>query len=126
MANRVDYDDVKAIMDNCTTANATITVFITSANALINKVFVNDATMSEDMLTEVEKWLAAHLIASTVFRTTSEEKLGDASLKYTGEWGKKLESTPYGQMVLLLDASGLLANAGKMAASIYAVNEFDL
>jgi hypothetical protein len=125
MANRVDYDDVKAIMDNCTTADATVTVFITTANTIINKVFANDTTMSEDVLTEVEKWLAAHLIASTVFRTTSEEKLGDASLKYTGEWGKKLESTPYGQMVLILDASGLMANAGKMSATITAVNEFD-
>ena len=125
MANRVTHDEVKDIMDNCTTADAIVTVFITSANALINRVFVNDATMSEDMLTEIEKWLAAHLISSTVFRIASEEKLGDASLKYTGEWGKKLESTPYGQMVLLLDASGLLANAGKTAASIYAVNEFD-
>jgi hypothetical protein len=125
MANRVDYDDVKAIMDNCTTANATITIFITTANTIINKVFANDVTMSEEVLTEIEKWLAAHLIASTVFRTTSEEKLGDASVKYTGEWGKKLESTPYGQMVLILDSSGLMANAGKMSASIYAVNEFD-
>jgi hypothetical protein len=125
MANRVDYDDVKAIMDNCTTADATVTIFITTANAIINKVFANDTTMTEDLLTEMEKWLAAHLIASTVFRTTSEEKLGDASLKYTGEWGKKLESTPYGQMVLILDSSGLMANAGKMSATITAVNEFD-
>ena len=125
MANRVDYDDVKAIMDNCTTADATVTIFITTANAIINKVFVSDTTMTEDLLTEMEKWLAAHLIASTVFRTTSEEKLGDASLKYTGEWGKKLESTPYGQMVLILDSSGLMANAGKMSATITAVNEFD-
>ena len=125
MANRVDYDDVKAIMDNCTTADATVTIFITTANAIINKVFANDTTMTEDLLTEMEKWLAAHLISSTVFRTTSEEKLGDASLKYTGEWGKKLESTPYGQMVLILDSSGLMANAGKMSATITAVNEFD-
>jgi len=125
MANRVDYDDVKAIMDNCTTADATVTIFITTANAIINKVFANDTTMTEDLLTEMEKWLAAHLIASTVFRTASEEKLGDASIKYTGEWGKKLESTPYGQMVLILDSSGLMANAGKMSATITAVNEFD-
>ena len=125
MANRVDYDDVKAIMDNCTTADATVTIFITTANAIINKVFASDTTMTEDLLTEMEKWLAAHLIASTVFRTASEEKLGDASLKYTGEWGKKLESTPYGQMVLILDSSGLMANAGKMSATITAVNEFD-
>ena len=125
MANRVDYDDVKAIMDNCTTADATVTIFITTANAIINKVFANDTTMTEDLFTEMEKWLAAHLIASTVFRTASEEKLGDASIKYTGEWGKKLESTPYGQMVLILDSSGLMANAGKMSATITAVNEFD-
>jgi len=112
-------------MDGCTTADATVTIFITSASVFIDKVFANDTTTSTTLLAEMEKWLAAHLIASTVFRTTSEEKLGDASLKYTGQWGKKLESTPYGQMVLLLDTTGMMANAGKMAASIYAVEEFD-
>ena len=125
MANRVTYTDVKAIMDGCTTADATVTIFITSASVFIDKVFVNDTTTSTALLAQIEKWLAAHLIASTVFRTTSEEKLGDASLKYTGQWGKKLESTPYGQMVLLLDTTGMMAKAGKTAASIYAVEEFD-
>jgi hypothetical protein len=122
MANRVTYADVKAIMDNCNTADATVTVFITSAHTLLDSVA---PPLSEEVLTELEKWLSAHLIASTVFRTTSDEKLGDASVKYTGQWGKKLESTPYGQMVLLLDTTGLLAKAGKQSATIYAVKGFE-
>jgi hypothetical protein len=122
MANRVTYTDVKAIMDGCTTADATVTIFITSANTLLNNTSTG---LSEETLTEIEKWLAAHLIASTVFRTTADEKVGDASVTYTGKWGMKLESTPYGQMVLLLDSTGLLATAGKMAAKIYAVKEFE-
>jgi hypothetical protein len=122
MANRVTYTDVKAIMDNCTTADSTVTIFITSAHTMIDSV---NPLLAEEVLTEIEKWLAAHLIASTVFRTTSDEKLGDASVTYTGKWGMKLESTPYGQMVLLLDSTGALANAGKGAATIYAVKEFD-
>ena len=122
MANRVTYSDVQAIMDGCTTATGTITTFITTANSIINTVF---DTTDVTLYVELEKYLAAHLIASTVYRTTSDEKLGDASVKYTGQWGKKLESTPYGQIVLILDSTGKLANAGKAAASIFAVNEFD-
>jgi hypothetical protein len=125
MANRVTYSDVKAIMDNCTTADATVTIFITSANTIVNKVFVDSTSMSVAELAQIEKWLAAHLIASTVFRTTSEETVGDATAKFTGQWGKKLEATPYGQMVLVLDSTGLMANAGKNAATIYAVKGFE-
>ena len=65
------------------------------------------------------------MIASSLDRVASEEKLGDASIKYTGQWGKKLESTPYGQMVLTLDPTGLIGNLGKSAATIYAVKGFD-
>ena len=124
MANRVTYTDVKAIMDGITTADATVTIFITSAHIIVESA-LSTSGLTETVLTEIEKWLAAHLIASTVYRTTSEEKLGDASLVYTGKWGMKLESTPYGQMVLLLDSSGLLASAGKTGASIYAIPEFE-
>ena len=122
---RVTSAEVKLIMDGCTTDSATINAFITSASLLIDRVYVNDTSMTDALLKEIERWMAAHMIASTVFRTTSDEKVGDASVKYTGQWGKKLESTSYGQMVLMLDTTGLMANAGKMAATIYAIESFD-
>ena len=78
------------------------------------------------MLKEIERWFVAHMIASTVWRTTAEEKVGDATIKYTGQWGKDLDSTPYGQMVKQLDKTGLMvASVGKRPASIYAVRSFE-
>ena len=122
---RVTAAEVKAIMDSCTVADATVTIMIGSATEVIDNVFENDTDISTTLLKELERWLAAHMLASTLSRTTSEEKLGDASVKYTGKWGMKLESTPYGQMVLVLDTSGKMANAGKQAARMYAVKNFN-
>ena len=121
---RVSAIEVKEIMDNCTVIDAVVDTFIDASTALIDKIYA-DTLITDTLLKEIERWLTAHMLASTLARTTSDEKLGDASVKYTGQWGKKLESTPYGQMVLILDPTGLMANAGKMAATITAVNEFD-
>lgn len=122
---RVTATEVKAIMDNCTVADATVDTFILSGNLIISKVFVNDTTLGDDLLKEIERWFVAHMLASTICRTTESEKLGDASVKYTGKWDKNLDSTPYGQMAKQLDITGLLANTGKKGASMYAVTSFD-
>ena len=53
------------------------------------------------------------------------EKLGDATVMYTGKWDKYLASTPYGQMVLTLDFTNRLGKLGKSSASIYAVKNFE-
>jgi hypothetical protein len=121
---RVSAIEVKEIMDNCTVIDAVVDTFIDASTALIDKIYA-DTIVTDALLKEIERWLTAHMLASTLARTTSDEKLGDASVKYTGQWGKKLESTPYGQMVLVLDPTGLMANTGKMSATITAVNEFD-
>jgi hypothetical protein len=121
---RVTHEEVKEIMDNCTVTDAIVDTFIGAATELITQVFT-DGSVGDTLLKEIERWLTAHMIASTLSRTTSDEKLGDASVKFTGTWGKRLESTPYGQMCLVLDTSGKMANAGKMGATIYAVEEFE-
>jgi hypothetical protein len=122
---RVTATEVKAIMSGSTVLDATVDIYIGAGTLFIDKIFAVDATFTSDELKEIERWFVAHMIASTIDKTTSEEKVGDASAKYTGQWGKKLESTPYGQMVLILDTSGRMANAGKMGATIYAVKSFD-
>ena len=123
---RVITSDVTAIMDNCSVSDTIIEEFIDDAEEYINVVFATDTTVSTTMLAKVEKWFVAHMLASTVCRTTSEEKVGDAAVKYTGKWDKNLDSTPYGQMVQQLDTTGKLAKAaGKSAASIYAIKSFD-
>lgn len=125
MAARVTADDVKAIMAGYEGADATVEVYIGAATLLIDSIFASDTVLSDDQLKELERWYTAHMIASVDFRTTSEEKVGEASVKYTGKWGEGLKSTPYGQMVLQLDVTGKIAKAGKAVPNIYAVTSFD-
>lgn len=125
MANRVTATEVKQIMDSCTTSDTVVDVFIGAANLMVTKVYENDTTMTTAMLKDIERFLSAHMVASTVHRTTSEEKLGEASVKYTGYWSQGLSSTPYGQMVLVLDVTGNFANYGKRSATIEAIKSFD-
>lgn len=122
---RTNATDVKEIMDNCTLDDSVVDSFIDTANLLITKVYENDTTLGADYLEEIEKYFTAHMLASTLCRTTSDEKLGDASVKYTGKWDKNLESTPYGQLVKQLDCTGLMSNIGKKAATIRAITSFE-
>lgn len=123
---RTTYSEVLEIMEDCTVSSTIVDSYITAANALITKVFENDThNMPTTLLTEMERWLTAHMIASSLQRSTEREKLGMAEVKYTGEYGRMLESTPYGQMVLTLDFTGLMKKMGKGQASISAVKQFD-
>lgn len=117
---RVTTTEVKDIMDNCTTGDTTIQAMIDAATDVVTEV-LSGAGLTDARLKEIERWLVAHMLSATVFRFTSEEKVGDASAKFTGKWGEGLSSTSYGQMVLMLDTSGKMANSGKRSASISAV-----
>jgi hypothetical protein len=125
MAVRCTHDDVIGIMDNCQVNHAIIDTLIPIASGIIDKIFTGDSTMTTDMLKSIEMYLTAHIIASTLERTAAVEKIGDAAITYTGKWGKMLESTPYGQMILTLDITGKMAKTGLKGASIYAIPNFD-
>jgi FlaG/FlaF family flagellin (archaellin) len=123
----VTADEVRTLMNLTATQapDAVVNAFITSADTVITEVYADDTEVSEALMTEIEKWYVAHMIASTVYRMTSEEKLGDASVKYTGKWDKGLDATPYGQMVKQLDFTGQISRLGKTAATIRAIKNFD-
>lgn len=123
----VSAADVRLIMKATTTTlpDATIAPFLAAAGTLLGKIFTDTSVIGVSLLEELEKWLTAHLIASTILRMTSEEKLGDASVKYIGKWESGLSSTPYGQMLLLMDFTGIIAELGKKQAYIYAVKSSD-
>lgn len=125
MSIRVTAAEVKDIMDECSIDDSIVTVYITAASAVIDSAFSGDTTTSTTLLKEIERWYSAHLVASTLDRTTQEEKIGDAAILYSAKMGKGLESTPYGQAVLQLDVSGKMAKLGKRAASIYAIPNFE-
>ena len=125
MAVRTTSAEVLQILDGCTLSSTIVDVFIASASRLVDSVYASDTTMTADQLADIELWLSAHMIASTLHRQTSQEEVDGASVKYTGFWSKDLESTSYGQMVKLLDTSGKLANLGKKAAKMTAITSFD-
>ena len=123
---RVTYADVMNIMDSdCLIPESKVTVMITAASALIDKIFAEDTVITEELLTELERWFTAHMIASTLYRSTSKERLGDAEVTFTGKWGEMLKSTPYGQMVLTLDITGKMAKSGKTAVTLFAIPNFE-
>jgi hypothetical protein len=120
---RVTPAEVKLILPDSELTDAVITAFITSANNLVTEVLTD--YLSETMLTEVEKWLTAHMITSTVERMATREGAGGAEIFYTGKYGQNLTSTPFGQMVLSLDPSGRMAALGGKTVSMIAIPNFD-
>jgi len=128
MANRVVFSDVKEILDTNLT-DPEIESYITIANLMVNSN-LSSSGLSDSVLTEIEKWLTAHLIKSTKERQAQEVEIGDAREKYGsfgryGSIGEGLATTSYGQMVTLLDTTGTLKNTGKQIVSIKAVPQFE-
>ena len=122
MAVRVTAAEVKVILDNTVLSDTDILAYAAGANALVNEVL---GTGTEDLLTEIEKWLTAHLITISRERQALKEGAGGASITYTGNFGVGLQSTSYGQMVLVLDTTNALAALGGKAARIIAIKSFD-
>lgn len=122
---RTTAADVQAILKK-TIAEATIEAFINGATLLLDEVFEDETNISEDLVAEIERYLTAHMITSMYARMAEKEGAGGASIKYTGQWGKYLDSTPYGQQALALDPTGKLAAAtARKAVTIEAVTSFE-
>jgi len=117
MARVIDAD-VKEILDT----DVDTTPFITAAHVLIEKL-LSAADLSEEQKTEIERWLAAHFAC---MRDPRENRVTtDRSEAYfEGKTDMGLNFTRYGQMVLLLDTSGLLSQhntateAGRRQATV--------
>ena len=122
MTVRATATEVKQILGDTTLSTTVIDSYIKGANALINQVLGTEVT---DLLTEIERWFAAHMIASTRERMAKTEKAGTAEIEYLGTYEGGLDSTPYGQMVKMLDTTGRMAMLGKRPVSITAITSFD-
>ena len=110
--NETDYPD------------ATVTAYITGANATINENLTGQG-LSDTILKEIERWLSAHLMAISRVRTTKKEEAGTAKLEYIDQYGTGLELSEYGQTVKALDSTGILASLGGQAATVFAIPEFE-
>ena len=121
MTARVTAAEVKEILDDSTLSDIIIGAYIKGANTLVNSVL---GMGTSDLLKEIERWFAAHLIAFTRERMAKKEGAGGASIEYTGEYGEGLASTSYGQMVMVLDTTGGMASLSLKQAKITAVTSF--
>lgn len=114
---RVTAADVQEILDTTLEASV-INAFINTANTFI-EVNLSSANLGEAMLTEIEKWLAAHFLSLRDRRVKSENIAGEYSVTYeVGNLGKGLMSTTYGQTAVALDTSGTLGSLNMKRASL--------
>lgn len=100
--------------------NSIVEAYILGANELINSKLTNSG-LSESLLEEIERWLTAHMIASTRERQTKKEEAGTAKVEYAGTYGLGLDSTSYGQTVISLDTTGKLADLRKRPILLKAI-----
>ena len=101
---RISDADVKAILDT----DLETTPFIAAATLMIDAYLIS-AGLPAVLLTEIERWLAAHLACIRDPRFREARTGGDAMVFERGQAGQGLSATSYGQQVLLLDTSGILA-----------------
>jgi len=111
MANRTTIEEVKLIIATSIT-DPEIESYIGAANVFVTNQ-LGGVGLNDDTLAQIEKWITAHMIASTRERVAAEEEAGGARIKYVGKYGEGLNMTSYGQMAVMLDTSGTLATAGK-------------
>jgi hypothetical protein len=115
MARTTDSEVKKIISLNSITDT---TSFITTANLLVTQNLGNSG-LSDDMLTEIEKYLTAHLLAlHPDERQLIDQKLGDATDKLGGDFGKGLDFTQFGQTVKMLDTTGTFATTSEGQKSV--------
>lgn len=124
MARIIAQDVIDIMDDDFSISTSVINTFITVAEEVVTNIYAGSTT-SVTLLKEIERYLTAHMIVSTLYRMGKEEKVGEAQIKYTGEWKEGLSSTPYGQMLLTIDTTGLILKSGKRSASIRTVESFD-
>ena len=113
---RVTEAEVLEIMDN-DLEEGDVSPFVISANVFVTQHL--GGKLSEDVLKEIERWVAAHMVASTKDRQIKDTGADNAYIKYTGYWSEGLNGTSYGQMAIALDATGTLAILAKGKRNVY-------
>ena len=113
MAARVTDADVKGIIDVQTSIDTSN--FINIANRYLN-LHLSSEGLSEEELTDIELYLAAHFTAITAERGgLTSEVTGDSEATYANIYEAGFGSTRFGQIALSLDVSGTLRELGTPA-----------
>lgn len=116
-------DEVRAIIDT-NIEDDNIESYIDSASSLLS-IWFSGVTASQELLTELEKWVAAHLIAMTKERQAKEEGAGGAYIRYAGVFGTGLKTTSYGQTAIEIDTTNTLRSVSGKQIKFFAIKEGD-
>ncbi len=112
MGARVTGEGVKAIIDTSKSDADVLAHMIDTANLYVDTHLLS-AGLPDPILTKIELYLAAHLVALTEEKGgVTRSKMGDADESYANVYKDGFRSTRYGQMALTLDSSGTLASLG--------------
>lgn len=113
MTARVTDPEVREIIE--TDASVSLEPFIATATALTDWLDSKDedGVLNDALLTQIEKYLAAHFYEANRDKQLQSKSTGRASGQYQGQAGMKLESTDPGQTALTLDVTGNLASLQK-------------
>ena len=121
---RALLSDVRAILtDDIELTDNELNVFLTTATTLVDAELVG-AGLSDALLKEIEKYLAAHFASLKGIRAgISTQRVDDASETYSvaGANMRSLQGTHFGQAAIALDISGRLADMGRPQASFMVV-----
>jgi len=114
MAPRVTDADVKTILE--TTIDCV--PFINAAHVIVDDTLLSTG-YSEERLTQIELWLAAHYACMRDPREAMLQ-LGQAGVGVTfeGTTGLGLDFSRYGQQVKVMDTSGILSTLGRARGSV--------
>jgi len=109
---------VDAIYSN----GADVTPFLTTAQLVVSENLASSG-LSDAMLDEITKYLAAHYLAMTDLE--GSDRAGAIAVTYGKALGDFLKATVYGQTALALDSSGTLEEMGNTKFALDVV-QFDL
>lgn len=107
---------VEGILGDHYDSVSNVNKYIDTANSLVNKVSSNDSDslLSSSDLELIERWLAAHCYAHHD-QLYQQRSTGGASGSFQGQTEFMFKSTQYGQMALVLDVTGYLAELQQQA-----------
>ena len=109
MANRVTSAEVEEIIE--VDSSVSLAPFITVANQLVTEL-CTDSGYVDARLLEIERWLSAHFVQIRE-QAIADEKAGTVSQSFQYKIDLLLNQTKYGQMAMLLDTAGNLAQLNK-------------
>lgn len=107
MALRATPAQVKEILDT-TLSEPELLPFLLAASTLVD-TYLGTSSLAVGLLREMERWWAAHLVCVRDPRFTQITTDGQAMTFQRGPAREGLQSTSYGQQVLLFDSTGILA-----------------